>query len=403
MISVCLPTRNAGQRVGRALEAWRNQQVGDEIELVVVDSASSDDTVECCRGLGAHVVSIPPECFNHGETRNRMAQLAHGDVLVFSVQDAVPADEHVLRELIEPLQQQPELAGVCGRQVAASDADFVGRWEATQLGKKFGLERRCKRLTSWKEFLSWDFPRRFESVSFDNVCSAIRRRAWEEQPFSRIDFGEDLDWRGGALLFNPAARVFHSHSRPPLAWLQRYFIGRRRTNHTLQMPAEHSSLDDADVKNAVLQFDASVASFIEGGWRQTVIPALPGILDWLVPDKLRRPLRTLGLRGLGYVVNWRTGTRPLLGFGRLWHQVRQCDGTVPAEQAPLVARQLEAIILGDFLGSYCHTCEVEGRVSPFFAELGQRLSVSLLDGDRSGAKSEVGLNPFLDLFRRVQA
>lgn len=405
MISVCLPTKNAGPRLASALDAWRGQRVGDPVELVVVDSGSRDDTLAQCRAAGARVASIPPESFNHGDTRNLLAQMARGDLLVFTVQDAVPADEQVLRELTEPLQQQPELAGVCGRQVASPDADFVGRWEATQLGKKVGLERRCKQLTSWEEFLSWDFLRRFESVSFDNVCSAIPRRVWEETPFSRIDFGEDLDWavrvlrRGGALLFNPAARVFHSHCRPPLAWMQRYFVGRRRTNHILQMPAEHSSLDDAGVKTAVLQFDARVAGFLEGGWRQRVVPALPGVLDWLVPEKLRRPLRAVALRELPSVVNWRLGTRPLLGFGRLWHQVKQCNGAVPAEQAPLVARQLEAIVLGDFLGSYYHTCELQHRLSPRLTDLGQWLTVPASDGQLSPDGPERGLEAFFSLLR----
>jgi glycosyltransferase involved in cell wall biosynthesis len=405
MISVCIPTKNAGSRIASTLGAWRRQEVGDDIELVVVDSGSSDDTPAHCRAAGARVTSIPPESFNHGHTRNRLGELARGDILVFTVQDAAPADEQVLRHLVEPLWHEPELAGVCGRQEVAPEADLVGRWETVQLGNQVGLERRYKRLASWQEFLTWDLPHRFESVCFDNVCSAIRRRVWEETPFSRIDFGEDLDWavrvlrRGGVLLRNPAARVLHSHCRVPMEWLLRYFVGRRCTNHTLHMPAEYSSLDDAAVEKAVSRFDARVAGFIAEGWRHKVMPAVPGLLDQLVPAALRRAVRAVTVQGLRSVINWRWGTRPLLAFGRVWNQVRETNGTIPADEVSRVARQVEGLILGDFLGSYHHTCEVERRLSPRFASLGQWMELSTLNGQALGRTSADGLGPFFSVLR----
>ena len=60
-------------------------------EILIVDSGSSDRTVELARAAGARVVAIPPEDFNHGRTRNLAAELATGDVLCFLTQDATPA------------------------------------------------------------------------------------------------------------------------------------------------------------------------------------------------------------------------------------------------------------------------------------------------------------------------
>jgi len=387
MISICLPVKNAGCGFGRWLDAWQRQRIGEEFELVAVDSGSSDETVERSRAAGARVASVPPASFNHGETRNHLARLARGETLVFTVQDAVPANERVLQELVEPLRQEPGLAGVCGVQIPDPDGDRVGRWETTQLARSVGEHRQWKRLESWDEFLTWDIARRFQSVSFDNVCSAVRRSAWERLPFSRIDFGEDLDWSlrvlrgGGALLVNPAAQVVHSHRRGPMAWLRRYFVGRRRTSHVLHMPPEHGELDDADLFRAVQRFDAQVVGFLEVPWRRTVVPTLPRLVDGLLPEKIRRPLRALGLRGLRYLVNWRSGTRPLLSLAKLWDQIVRSSGPIPPEQAPLVARQLEALILGDFLGSYYHTCEVERRVHPVLEELGRWLAAEPAHND----------------------
>jgi rhamnosyltransferase len=394
-VSLCIPTKNAGPGFAQALELWKAQAAPYALELVVVDSGSSDDTVAQARSAGARALTIPAESFNHGETRNLLARAARGDVLVFTVQDAAPADARVLRELLEPLQDDPSLLGVCGVQVPGPEADLVGQWEATQLGRKAGGEPIRKQLTSWEEFLTWDMERRFRAVSFDNVCSAIRRSAWERTPFARIDFGEDLDWSvrvlraGGALLMNPAARVVHSPRRPPLTWLARYFIGRRRTNHTLHLPPEFPELDDAAVAGAARGFDAQVQDFLAGGWSRTVVPRLPRIVDWCLPERIRRPLRNLG--PVRWVVNWRSGARPLLSLGRLWDEVVDGSGPLAATQVAPVVRRIEALLLGDFLGNYYHTCEVQVRVSARLAELGRWLSCQ---AGGSGMQEEDELGEF---------
>ncbi len=407
MISICIPTRNAGTSFRRTLALWREQEADEEIELVVVDSGSTDNTVEQCRAAGAVVRQIAPDLFNHGETRNQLARQARGDVLVFTVQDAWPANGAVLRELVQPLRDDAGLAGVCGRQFPHPDADFLGRWETTQLAKILGTQPRRKQMASWTEFLSLDLGRRFASVSFDNVCSAVRRTTWEAMPFAPIDFGEDLEWAvrvlrgGGTVLFNPLAGVFHSHCRPPLAWLRRYFLGRRRTNHILHMPAEYAELEDETALHAIQRFHAQVANFIDKRWNQQVMSGLARAVILLLPEALQRPLRRLGLLGKHYFINWQSGTRPVLTLGHLWLQVMKSNGEVPSSQVGLVARQLEAVILGEFLGSYYHTCEVQQRLSPRLISLGQWLAGPGSDGNGSGEELGGGLEPFFSLLGRA--
>ncbi|MEE9234551.1 MAG: glycosyltransferase, partial [Candidatus Acidoferrales bacterium] len=59
MISVCLPTKNAGPQFARNLRAWRQQRTEEEFELVVVDSGSRDATLSTARELGARLHTIP--------------------------------------------------------------------------------------------------------------------------------------------------------------------------------------------------------------------------------------------------------------------------------------------------------------------------------------------------------
>ncbi|HET8592797.1 MAG TPA: glycosyltransferase, partial [Solirubrobacterales bacterium] len=75
MISVVIPVRNGGEPMRRCLEAIRAQEVADEVEIVVVDSGSTDGTQELARSFGARVHEIEPHEFNHGATRNLGARL----------------------------------------------------------------------------------------------------------------------------------------------------------------------------------------------------------------------------------------------------------------------------------------------------------------------------------------
>src|SRR5689334_11328597 len=101
MVSIVIPKKNAGAEFRKILAAIRRQTRTSEI--VVVDSGSSDGTVEVAREFGAIVKSIPPESFNHGETRNDGIREAAGSLCVMLVQDAVPVGEDWLENLLSPL------------------------------------------------------------------------------------------------------------------------------------------------------------------------------------------------------------------------------------------------------------------------------------------------------------
>ena len=122
MISVVIPVKDGGADLVRCLDAIARQEVDDEVEIVIVDSGSSDGSVEIARARGARVHEIPPEEFNHGRTRNLGAGLASGDVLAFTSQDAFAADERWLSRLVAPLRAGRAVAGVYGRQLPHEDA-----------------------------------------------------------------------------------------------------------------------------------------------------------------------------------------------------------------------------------------------------------------------------------------
>jgi rhamnosyltransferase len=220
LISVVIPVKDGGTDLVRCLEAVARQQVDDEVEVVVVDSGSSDGSALRAHRLGARVHSISPKAFNHGRTRNLGAELARGDVLVFTTQDAYAADARWLATLVAPLREDARVAGVYGRQLPHESARPPERYFLDFL---YGPSARVQRLDH-PDDLS------FESTLFSNVNSAIHRRVWEQHRFADdVLMSEDQEWSRRVLLagltvvYEPRAAVFHSHAYTVAAAFRRFF------------------------------------------------------------------------------------------------------------------------------------------------------------------------------------
>ncbi len=220
MISVVIPVKDGGADLVRCLDAIRGQVVGDKVEVVVVDSGSRDGSVEAARSHGARVHEIPPAEFGHGRTRNLGAELANGEVLVFTSQDAYAADETWLARLVASLESGVRFAGVYGRQLPHDDATPPERYFLDFL---YGPAPRVQRLDGEGE------PD-FQQTLFSNVNSAIPRAVWREFPFAEsLIMSEDQEWSrrvlqaGYELVYEPAAAVHHSHRYSIATAFRRFF------------------------------------------------------------------------------------------------------------------------------------------------------------------------------------
>jgi rhamnosyltransferase len=217
-VSIVLPVRNAGPGLDEVLAGIRAQRHDlGPVEVLAVDSGSSDGTVERLERFGARVIAIAPETFDHGGTRDLAIGQAAGDVVVLLVQDATPGDERWLASLAREFDD-PSVAGAWCRQVARPDAPAV---TALRLAESLhgSRERRLSRLPPGKALADLDPFERLALCTFDNVCSAVRKQAWETIRFGPCAFAEDLIWgkaaieAGHAIAYTPDAFVVHSHDR----------------------------------------------------------------------------------------------------------------------------------------------------------------------------------------------
>jgi len=220
-VSCVIPTWNGGARFREVLEALGSQELTDGLELVVVDSGSTDGTPEAARTAGARVETIEQASFNHGATRNLGISHCHGDLVLLLTQDAVPIGPHYVRQLVGAFERG-NVDGAYARQYPRPDCDPILRerlreWSASRNEPVLQVLYPGDEKGSRELFARLPPIERYLSCAFDNVASAVRRSTWERIPFPERSFGEDVAWArevllaGGSVAYEPTAEVEHSH------------------------------------------------------------------------------------------------------------------------------------------------------------------------------------------------
>jgi rhamnosyltransferase len=202
-ISIVLLCKDGADTLRAVLDGLFAQEISMPYEVIVIDSGSTDGSLEISRAFPLRLIEIPPSEFNYGSTKNFSLRHAGGEFVVFVSQDAIPADTAWLRELVEPMTGDPGIAAVYSRQLEHEPCNL--------------FERFMLRTAYGEKPILWDDYDACAGMSFSNASSALRRSLLEEVPFLKVPFAEDRVWavemirRGGSILYNPASRVIHSH------------------------------------------------------------------------------------------------------------------------------------------------------------------------------------------------
>lgn len=206
-ISILLPIKNAGVGFADVLESVMAQDMRCNVEILAIDSGSSDGTREIAAHYPVTMHQIRPEEFGHGRTRNALAALAQGQVVVMLTQDAKPANRFRLAQLCAPLRE-PQVAATFGRQLPGPGSSSRQRYFQQYWYPNLGAWRRTSSPASAVS----------QSLFFSNVNAAYRKTAWEHIHFDEtLIMSEDQQWArqalaaGYELVYVPQAAVIHSH------------------------------------------------------------------------------------------------------------------------------------------------------------------------------------------------
>jgi len=218
-VSVVIPTKNGGIDFDYVLNKVKNQKGIKNLEIVVVDSGSIDDTIEIALKYDAKLFKIKPEEFGHGKTRNFGAKQATGDFLIFITQDAIFSNDFLIYNLVKILQNDEKIAAVTCTQVPRSDADLMACFQVWNHYRNF-LEINEDKIISIENMAIIPPGQKRKVANLSDSCCGIRRELFLKYKFKR-NFAEDLEL-GIKLLTNKYKLVYlhsmpiiHSHNRSP--------------------------------------------------------------------------------------------------------------------------------------------------------------------------------------------
>ncbi|MEW5909802.1 MAG: glycosyltransferase family 2 protein [Thermodesulfobacteriota bacterium] len=230
-ISVVIPTKNAGTAFTFLLEKIRRQAGFKTIEILIVDSGSTDDTLQIGKHFDAKILPIRPFSFNHGLARNRGADYATGDFLFFITQDALPASDTCMYQMIQAMERDIKIAAVSARQIPRSDADLFGCWQLWHYYHKV-LEIKDDEVfqATPHEIDRMNGRQKRKIGQIDNVFCCIRKDLFDRYRFNPLPYAEDLDLGlrflsdGFKLAFLSSVGVIHSHNRSPSYYFKRSYV-----------------------------------------------------------------------------------------------------------------------------------------------------------------------------------
>lgn len=255
--SIVIRAYNEEKHIERLLIGITQQTLKD-VQIILVDSGSSDATLSIAGRYPLDVVHIEPEDFTFGRSLNMGIAAAQGQYVAFASAHVYPVYPDWLEHLLAPFNN-PQVALCYGKQRGCETTHF----------------------SEHQVFAHW-FPDQSESRQDHPFCNnanaAIRRSLWQQHPYNEaLPALEDLAWarwayeQGHVISYAAEAEVIHVHNE---TWGGVYNRYRREGMAFKQIyPQETFRLSDL-----VRLYLSNVASDLRVATRQGVCGVTMGVL-----------------------------------------------------------------------------------------------------------------------------
>jgi rhamnosyltransferase len=206
--SIIIRAYNEAAHIGRLLQGIREQTVQD-VQVILVDSGSTDDTVRIGESYSVEVVHIPPQEFSFGRSLNLGITQASAELVVMASAHVYPVYPDWLETLLKPFEDD-KVALTYGKQRGGETTAF----------------------SEHQIFHHW-YPdisvHRQDHPFCNNANAAIRRDLWEQHPYDEsLPALEDLEWaqwameQGHGISYVAEAEIVHLHNQSLAGIYNRY-------------------------------------------------------------------------------------------------------------------------------------------------------------------------------------
>jgi glycosyltransferase involved in cell wall biosynthesis/GT2 family glycosyltransferase len=218
IVTIVIPVYNGGGLLKRVVEACLQQDLDAEFEILIIDSSSTDRCIEHLpQDNRIRIHRISKGEFGHGRTRNLGVSLAHGEFVAFITQDALPANNMWLMNLIAPLQTDRKVAGVFGCHIAHEGHGPLTSYDLDQHFNRWIFRSHRKPIELEESRKKPDTPISNHERFYSDNNSCLRKTAWKQIPLPEVTYGEDQLWaiailrHGFKKAYASTAIVRHSH------------------------------------------------------------------------------------------------------------------------------------------------------------------------------------------------
>ena len=197
-VSIIIRTFNESQYIEELLMSIRSQTISDT-EIIIVDSESTDNTVQIASKYLNKLVQIKKAEFTFGYSLNKGIEVASSNNVILISAHTKPLHSKWIENLITPLSN-PEVAMTYGKQIGDSKSRYS---EFRDLLRTFPSH---PKVHTAPDFFS------------HNANSCLRKSFWDIHKFDETLTGqEDIEWArhwmltGYTIFYEPNAPILHSH------------------------------------------------------------------------------------------------------------------------------------------------------------------------------------------------
>ena len=196
-VSIIMRSKNSDWVIAQSLAALYSQSFKD-FELIIVDSGSTDKTLEIIKSYPHKLIQIEPQNYFPGTVLNMTIEKCEGEIIIFQNSDAVPLTSETLNNLLKAFEDNQTQAAFA-RQIPRPDAATCVRRDYSQSFPDSSVT---------PDWITLSLP-----------LAAMRKSIWKKHKFYTDAWAsEDTEWGKWAkdnsykIAYMKDSLVMHSHN-----------------------------------------------------------------------------------------------------------------------------------------------------------------------------------------------